>query len=238
MTALLESPVRVFVVDDDRDTTECVRMLLEIWGHDVHVANDGELAVEQAPRINPDLMMVDLGMPRVDGLEVARRVRQNSDLNHTSLVAVSGYADLRHRELALAAGYDEYLVKPLPAQEMQALLDRVRRRVVKSKQLAALAADAVRRSQERKAKSLDAPEPTLCERATGLPVTLRKSGISDVLSLSEREAAERLREWLKVRSCRVGPVFEQEGGQWAFFNYSRRQMRSVIANNDEFCVKL
>lgn len=247
MTALLQPPVRVYVVDDDHDTTECMRMLLEIWGHDVHVANDGASAIEQAPRINPDVMMVDLAMPRIDGLEVARRIRQNSELNHTSLVAVSGYADQQHRELALAAGFDECLVKPLPAEDILALLDRVRSRIAKSKHLTALAADAVKVSRERKAASRSSSQPAqvaLAGRvpagrvpAGRVPVRLQKSGISDVLSLNDRAAAERLRLWLKEGGCRVGPVFEQAIGQWAFFNYSRRQLRHAMTENEEFSIQ-
>jgi CheY-like chemotaxis protein len=235
MAALLEAPVCVYVVDDDRDTTECMRLLLEIWGHDVHVANGGAMAIEQAPHINPDLMMVDLAMPRIDGLEVARRIRQYRELDHTSLVAVSGYAGQHHRELALAAGFDECFIKPVPAEHVLALLERVRRRIEESKRITAKSAEAVAISRARKAKSLQPPQSPAS--AVGVPVRLQKSGISDVVCLSDRAAAERLRQWLKERGCRVGPVFEQAAGQWAFFNYSRRQLRSVIGGNNEFSLQ-
>lgn len=237
MTALLDSPVRVYIVDDDRDTTECMRLLLQIWGHDVHVANDGALAIEQAPRINPDLMLVDLAMPRVDGLEVARRVRECHELDHMSLVAVSGYADLQHREMALAAGFDECLVKPVPPEHILALLERVRKRVAETKRLTAQAAEAVALSQERKAKSRSSLEVPLPARTTGIPVRLQKSGISDVVCLDDRAAAERLRNWLRSRGCRVGPVFVKGPDQWAFFNYSRRQLRCLMAENTEYSIQ-
>lgn len=237
MTALLDSPVRVYIVDDDRDTTECMRLLLQIWGHDVHVANDGALAIEQAPRINPDLMLVDLAMPRTDGLEVARRVRGCRELDHTSLVAVSGYADPQHREMALAAGFDECLVKPVPPEHILAVLERVRKRVAETKRLTAQAAEAVALSQERKAKSRSSLEVSLPARTNGIPVRLQKSGISDVVCLEDREAAERLRQWLRARGCRVGPVFAKAPNHWAFFNYSRRQFRCLMAENEEYSIQ-
>jgi two-component system CheB/CheR fusion protein len=109
-----------------------MRLLLKHWGHEVHVANDGGLAIEQAPFVKPDLMLVDLGMPKVDGLAVARRLRSQPMLADMPLVALTGYADLPHRQQALDAGFDECLIKPLPADDLLALLDRVRTRIVAS----------------------------------------------------------------------------------------------------------
>lgn len=123
------APLRVFVVDDDRDTTECMQLLLRHWGHEVHVANEARLAVEQARFVEPDLMLVDLHMPVLDGLAVARHIRDLPDLAQTTLVAVTGFADARHKEQALDAGFDEYLIKPLPAEVLKALLNRVGSRV-------------------------------------------------------------------------------------------------------------
>ncbi|HEV7223279.1 MAG TPA: response regulator [Pirellulales bacterium] len=130
------APLRVFVVDDDQDTTESMRLLLKHWGHEVHVANDGFFAVEQAPHVKPDLMLVDLAMPKFDGLAVARRLRSEPALAEMPLVALTGYADLPHRQQALEAGFDECLVKPLPADDLLGLLDRVRTRIAASADLA------------------------------------------------------------------------------------------------------
>jgi CheY-like chemotaxis protein len=239
MNALATSPMRVFVVDDDRDTTECMRLLLEHWGHDVHIANEGAVAVAQAPLIKPDLMLVDLGMPRVDGLQVARQVRQVSDLVHTSLVAVTGYADAPHREQALAAGFDECLVKPLPLEQLLALLERVRVRIAASGERAALSMKLVRQSRERTSafrESATGSAATAIDSAgtATKPLRVDKSGISDVVHLPDREAAERLRQWLRERGCRLGPVFEPSPNDYAFFNYSRRQMRMVLRDHPEF----
>lgn len=227
-------PMRVYVVDDDRDTTECMRLLISRWGHDVHVANDGGSAIEEAPKFKPNVMLVDLGMPLIDGLMVARRVREVPELSGTSLVALTGFADPSHRQEALDAGFDEYLVKPLPLDELERLLKRVDERIAKSRELTALAKELRAQSQERTAKA-DASWSDLL----GEPVTVKieKSGISDLLSLSDRAAAECLRRWLHEQSCRVGPVFEPSPGQAAFYTYSRRLTRSLLSNHPKFRVE-
>lgn len=235
MTAL--APMRVFVVDDDRDTTECMRLLIKQWGHEVHVANEANLAIEQAHFVKPHLMLVDLGMPVVDGLTVARRVREVPDLASVSLVALTGYADPQRRQEALEAGFDEYLTKPLPVDELQALLNRVRARVDATRGLASRAVEAVALAKDRKERSLQRfSEP-------GQPITgevidlgpnpilirLQKSGISDIVIVEDHDLAIRLRQWLRDHGCRVGPVFEPAAGQVAFFVYSRRQARRLLA---------
>jgi CheY-like chemotaxis protein len=228
------SKMRVMVVDDDRDTTECMRLLFKHWGHEVHVANEGAVAIEQAPIIRPDLMLIDLAMPKVNGLQVAREVRQVSELLHTSLVAVTGFADTPHREQALAAGFDECLVKPLPADQLLALLDRVRSRIAASQERTALALEAAATSRQLKANSLPETRTAGPLRAEATPVRIEKSGISDIVLLEDRATADRLRQWLRERGCRVGPVFEASAGQSAFFNYSRRQMRTLLRDHSDF----
>lgn len=231
MSALL--PMRVFVVDDDHDTTECMRLLISRWGHNVHVANDGGTAIAQAPKFKPDVMLVDLGMPLIDGLTVARRVREVPALAGTSLVALTGYADPRHRQDALDAGFDEYLVKPLPLDELQRLLKRVDERVAKSREMAARTKNLLAERRERTAKAVPLTEPT------GDPVLVKieKSGISDLLYLADRGVAEYLRRWLHEQSCRVGPVFEPAAGQAAFYAYSRRQVHWLLSNHPKFRIE-
>jgi CheY-like chemotaxis protein len=235
----LASPatMRVLVVDDDRDTTDCMRLLLNHWGHEVHVANEGAAAIEQAPRIRPDLMLVDLGMPQVNGLQVARQVRQDPELVNTSLIALTGYADASHREEAIAAGFDECLIKPLPMDKMLALLERVHARVAESRERASMAIELVAQSQERKAKALADSEVIAIARPDATPVCVVKSGISDVVILKDWEVAVHLRQWLREHGCRVGPVFESSPGHASFFNYSRRQLRKVLRDNPEYRIE-
>jgi CheY-like chemotaxis protein len=232
------APMRVFVVDDDRDTTECMRLLIKQWGHEVHVANQANVAIEQAPFVKPHVMLVDLAMPVIDGLTVARRIRGVPELTSVSLVALTGYADPQHRQQALDAGFDEFLVKPLPIEELQKLLDRVRSRVATTKDLTTRSTEAVAEGRQRtatqSAQKLPEPAgPSLADVMGGSsePVLIRvqKSGISDIIVLEDRGLAERLRNWLRERGCRVGPVFEPAAGQVAFFTYSRRQARSLLA---------
>ncbi|HVA48184.1 MAG TPA: response regulator [Pirellulales bacterium] len=222
------APMRVLVVDDDRDTTECMRLLIRHWGHDVHVANQGSTAIEQAPLIKPDVMLVDLGMPQIDGLTVARNVRLVPDLATTSLVALTGYADEGHRQQALKAGFDEFLVKPLRVEALQALLERVRARVADSQERTAQAQEAAAKSRRLTAKSSHSAAEL---PGDPVPVHIQKSGISDLILLADRGAAEYLRQWLREQSCRVGPVFEPQPGQVAFYTYSRRQTRSLLSEH-------
>ena len=119
---MLASPMRVFVVDDDEDTTQALSMLLKLHGYEVRCATCGTKAVEQAPDFKPDVMLLDLAMPKFDGLAVARQLRQMPDLLGMSLVAVTGYADTLHRRQALEAGFDECLTKPLPIKQLLELL--------------------------------------------------------------------------------------------------------------------
>jgi CheY-like chemotaxis protein len=244
------APLRVFVVDDDRDTTECMRLLIGHWGHEVHIANDSALAIERAQVVKPDLMLVDLGMSAIDGLTVARRLREVSDLTKMSLVALTGYTDPQHRQQALDAGFDEYLVKPLPADALQALLSRVGSRVGATRDRSALAIEtaAMSRDQADQARrdSSKGAEPStegdILEgsalgdhafeaRGDVIAVRLEKSGISDCLIVDNIEIAERVRLWLRQRGCRVGPVFELAPGCWAFYSYSRRKARAQLATH-------
>ncbi|HEU4427250.1 MAG TPA: PAS domain S-box protein [Myxococcota bacterium] len=104
---------RVLVVEDNPDAAEGVRMLLELLGHQVHVAYDGSAAIALAREQKPDVMLVDIGLPGVDGYEVARRVRAEPNLAKIALVALTGYGREEDRAQARAAGFDDHLTKPV-----------------------------------------------------------------------------------------------------------------------------
>lgn len=238
---MVAAPMRVFVVDDDADTTECMSLLLKHYGHDVRIANRGEAAIEQVPVFRPDLVLVDLAMPRVDGLTVARQLRLRPELADISLVAVTGYADLAHRQQALDAGFDECVAKPLPLDQLLQLLARVRGRIDASRQRAAQAAEAAAAAR-RLAKDSRRELARVSDRPIdgGLPAAvlhIRKSGISEVISLDDENVAVQIRQWLRDCGCRVGPVFYQSPGRCAFFAYSRRQMRALLAAHPQFEIK-
>lgn len=119
--------MRILVADDDADTVASTAMLLRLTGHEVETAGDGQTAITLAMRQPPDLMLVDLAMPGLDGLEVARQVRAHPALQHTCLVCVSGYGHEAYRQQALAAGFHAHLLKPMDFEHLQDILADARR---------------------------------------------------------------------------------------------------------------
>jgi PAS domain S-box-containing protein len=112
----------VLVIDDNRDARESLAALLELRGHQVHLAPDGRAGIEQARQLRPDLVLCDLGLPDMDGCEVARTLRGDGHLRATTLVALSGYAQPADRRRAAAAGFDRHLAKPASLDQLGELL--------------------------------------------------------------------------------------------------------------------
>jgi PAS domain S-box-containing protein len=117
-------PARVLMVEDNPDAAESLVMILELLGHHVRVVHDGIAAVETARANVPDIMLVDIGLPGMDGYEVARAVRREAALKDIVLVALTGYGRPEDRTQALGAGFDYHLVKPV---DLDALGDLVAR---------------------------------------------------------------------------------------------------------------
>lgn len=113
---------RVLVVDDNEDAAESLAALLRIFGHEVGVAFDGEQALAIAPELKPDLVLLDLGMPRMDGHEVARRMRAAPWGSSMKIVALSGFGDGTDRARSLEAGCNDHLVKPISPLDLEAVL--------------------------------------------------------------------------------------------------------------------
>lgn len=107
---------KILVIEDNADNLELMLYLLEAFGHTPLAAHDGEEGMESAQRERPDLIVCDLQMPKVDGFEVARRLKQHPVLRSIPLVAVTAYAMVGDREKVLAAGFDGYLTKPIEPQ--------------------------------------------------------------------------------------------------------------------------
>ena len=103
---------RVLVVDDNRDAANSMAALLELSGHQVQTAEDGEQALAVAADFGPDVVILDIGLPLIDGYEVARRMRRSPALQHVLLVALTGYGQEEDRAAARAAGFDHHFVKP------------------------------------------------------------------------------------------------------------------------------
>jgi CheY-like chemotaxis protein len=113
----------VLVVEDHADAREAVRCLLEVRGHRVDVAADGPGAIDTALTSRPEIVLVDIGLPGLDGFEVARRIRATAEGKHMRLVALTGYGDLTDRQRALESGFDAHLVKPIDPDQLYRLLE-------------------------------------------------------------------------------------------------------------------
>jgi PAS domain S-box-containing protein len=114
---------RVLVVDDNVDAAESMAALLSMLGHEIRTANDGEQAVELAQAFEPDLILMDIGMPRMNGLEAARRIRQLPLRKRPKIAALTGWGQDADRRGSSEAGIDRHLVKPVELQTVQQLLE-------------------------------------------------------------------------------------------------------------------
>jgi signal transduction histidine kinase/CheY-like chemotaxis protein len=117
---------RILIADDNADSAESMGMLLRLMGNDVRIASDGLEAVEQAANFQPDIVLMDIGMPRLDGYEAARRIRNQDWSRDTLLVAVTGWGPSDDSEEATAAGFDHHFTKPLDPAELRRLVSGMR----------------------------------------------------------------------------------------------------------------
>ncbi len=118
-------PKRVLVVDDNSDLARSTAALLEVWGHDSQIAADGPAAIEAARGFQPDVILLDIGLPGMDGFEVARHLRTSADMSEVPLVAVSGYGQKQDYARSLSAGFNAYLIKPVQPETLKILLDQI-----------------------------------------------------------------------------------------------------------------
>jgi signal transduction histidine kinase len=116
------APQRILIADDNADSAESMGMLLRLMGNDVRIASDGLEAVEQAEAFQPDIVLMDIGMPRLDGYEAARRIRNQDWSRDTLLVAVTGWGPSDNSEQATAAGFDRHFTKPLDPAELRRIV--------------------------------------------------------------------------------------------------------------------
>jgi CheY-like chemotaxis protein len=117
-------PRRILVVDDNHDAADSTGMLLLLWGHQARVAYEGEGALAVAREYRPDLCLVDLVMPGMDGYEVARRLRREPGLEGTRVIALTGFDREPDRKRSREAGFDDVLLKPVEIGALQDLLAR------------------------------------------------------------------------------------------------------------------
>jgi PAS domain S-box-containing protein len=116
------APLRVLVVDDNRDAADSLGLFLKLAGHDVRTTHDGPTALQAAQEFHPDVVLLDIGLPGMNGYEVARQLRQMPVFQKALLVAITGYGQEEDRRLSKQAGFNVHLVKPVDPHVVQALL--------------------------------------------------------------------------------------------------------------------
>jgi CheY-like chemotaxis protein len=116
---------RLLVVDDNEDAASSLAMLLRLRGHDVQIVHDGPSALGAAAVYRPNIVFLDIGMPGMDGYEVAVRIRRLPGLESVVLAALTGWGQLADRQRSKQAGFDHHLVKPVDIQGLELVLDSV-----------------------------------------------------------------------------------------------------------------
>jgi two-component system CheB/CheR fusion protein len=117
--------LRVLLVEDNEDSRRMLRMLLHRDGYEVHEAEDGLSGLEVLETCQPDVAILDIGLPGIDGYELARRIRRQHARNELFLVALTGYGQDSDRQAVQLAGFDAHLVKPLKREQLVELLRKV-----------------------------------------------------------------------------------------------------------------
>ncbi|MDQ1728089.1 MAG: hypothetical protein QOD33_214 [Pyrinomonadaceae bacterium] len=113
---------RVLVIDDNKDAADMLTMMLQMFGHEAQAAYNGQDGLELALQYQPDVVLLDIGLPDMNGYEVAQRLRQRPQTRNMRLIAVTGYGQDSDRKLSEEAGFDHHLVKPVEPQKLQELL--------------------------------------------------------------------------------------------------------------------
>jgi DNA-binding response OmpR family regulator len=124
VSQLESKPCRILVVDDNPDAATTMGMLLKLAGHQAAVAHEGSTALAMLAEFEPDVAILDIGLPQMDGFELARRIRAARP--DVYLVAVSGYGQPEDRVRSCEAGFDEHFVKPVDPEQLLALIARAR----------------------------------------------------------------------------------------------------------------
>ena len=116
---------QILLIEDDLDSREALKALLELQGHRVEGAGTGPQGIEMATAVHPDVAVIDIGLPGMDGNEVARRLRDRVGKRSIFLIALTGYSQQKEKKLAIAAGFDAHLVKPLDFEELNRIIEGV-----------------------------------------------------------------------------------------------------------------
>lgn len=123
--AISDAKPRILIAEDSQDSREMMQMLLRTKGYEVVVANDGLHALEVATQALPDLVLIDLQLPKLDGLSVTKNLRLNPELKNIPIIILSGHDPSKYRQAALEAGYTDYLLKPLDFDRLDKVLQDI-----------------------------------------------------------------------------------------------------------------
>jgi CheY-like chemotaxis protein len=115
----------VLVVDDNVDSVDSLAMLLKMMGHEVAAANDGEAALNLAAKFRADVAILDIGLPKMNGYDLAQRMRGEPWGKDVVLVALTGWGQVEHRQRSAASGFDHHLTKPVDLEALQQILAAV-----------------------------------------------------------------------------------------------------------------
>jgi CheY-like chemotaxis protein len=113
-----ERSARILVVDDNVDLARGLARLLQIHGHDVQIAYDGPSGLNKARESKPEVVLLDIGLPGMDGYQVAAHLRREETVKDVTLIAISGYGQEEDRRRAMEAGFDHHLVKPIASEDL------------------------------------------------------------------------------------------------------------------------
>jgi CheY-like chemotaxis protein len=116
------TPRRVFIVDDNADAADTLALLLQLEGHAVHAVHSAGDAIDTIESFGPDVALVDIGLPDIDGYELVQRLRKHPRMAAVKFVAVTGYGQLEDRRRVRDAGFDDHLVKPVSLQALERAL--------------------------------------------------------------------------------------------------------------------
>jgi CheY-like chemotaxis protein len=115
--------LRIVIADDNQDTADSLKVLLELDGHVVRATQDGAGAIELARSVKPDFLLLDIGMPKLNGYDVARHIRMQPWGREMRLVAITGWGQPEDRSRAIEAGFDYHLTKPVPLEDLADILN-------------------------------------------------------------------------------------------------------------------
>ncbi len=141
---------RVLIVDDNRDAANTLAMLARLWGYEVQTAYDGRAGLEKARSFRPDCMVLDIGLPGIDGYTLAHHVRQHPTLSTTKLIALSAFSSEEHSRRLHEAGFDYHLVKPADPTILEGILKMLEHAVKLMERTEALAQQNVELARETK----------------------------------------------------------------------------------------